>query len=75
MSASFDEEIRKIHAFSADGTPSGGAALGLLPYATKEYVDSTVADADLEAHVQSATPHPHYDDMPSLTLLFKNRLV
>lgn len=29
----------------------------------------------LEGHVESATPHPAYDDIQSLSLLFKNRLV
>lgn len=40
-----------------------------LPY-TGEYV--SVA---LDEHISSLTPHPAYDDMPSLTLLFENGLV
>lgn len=31
--------------------------------------------AALVAHVNSATPHPVYDDMPSLALIFQNGLV
>jgi len=41
-----------------------------LEGATTEYVDDTVT-----AHAESATPHPVYDDMPSLTLIFDNGLV
>lgn len=29
----------------------------------------------LEQHVSSATPHPEYDDLPSLSLLFENGLL
>jgi hypothetical protein len=30
---------------------------------------------DLAAHVADTTPHPVYDDMPSLSLLFQNGLI
>ena len=29
----------------------------------------------LEDHIQDVTPHPTYDDIPSLTLLFENGLI
>lgn len=29
----------------------------------------------LQAHIDSPTPHPAYDDLPSLSLLFENGLV
>ena len=36
----------------------------------QELIDTTVA-----THVQAAEPHPIYDDLPSLTLLFENGLI
>lgn len=36
----------------------------------QELIDTTVA-----AHRQSAQPHPAYDDIPSLTLIFENGLI
>jgi hypothetical protein len=29
----------------------------------------------LDSHINAAEPHPAYDDIPSLTLLFENKLV
>jgi hypothetical protein len=29
----------------------------------------------LQSHIESSTPHPVYDDLPSLNLLFENGLV
>lgn len=34
-----------------------------------------VSEAEFLAHVQASEPHPAYDDIPSLTLLFENGLV
>jgi len=31
--------------------------------------------AALSTHINSATPHPTYDDLPSLGLLFENGLI
>jgi hypothetical protein len=31
--------------------------------------------ADLQSHIDSETPHPAYDDMPSLSLIFENHLL
>jgi hypothetical protein len=47
---------------------SGGG--GIDPEAIQELIDDTVA-----AHVADPTPHPAYDDLPSLTLIFNNGLV
>ena len=35
-------------------------------------IDGNVA---IQEHVQSTTPHPAYDDLPSLNLLFENGLI
>lgn len=34
-----------------------------------------IADVLLQAHVDAAHPHPAYDDMPSLRLLYENAKV
>lgn len=39
------------------------------PGAIQEMIDTSVS-----THVQTAEPHPAYDDMPSLTILFENGL-
>lgn len=36
---------------------------------------SGITEEEFMAHIQSSTPHPVYDDLPSLTLLFENGLV
>lgn len=36
----------------------------------EDLIDSTV-----QAHVDAAEPHPAYDDLPSLVLLFENGLI
>ena len=38
--------------------------------ARESYVDDSI-----DTHVNTGEPHPSYDDMPSLTLLFENGLV
>lgn len=30
---------------------------------------------ELDAHINDATPHPAYDDLPSFTLIFENGLI
>ena len=45
-----------------DGAVIGGAS--------PAYVDDSIA-----AHVNAPTPHPAYDDMPDLVLLFENGLL
>lgn len=37
--------------------------------------DALADDALLGMHILDPTPHPPYDDQPSLTLLFENGLV
>ncbi len=50
--------------------PVGPAGVGV----TSTY-SRAEADAILSDHVSDETPHPAYDDLPSLTLLFENRLI
>lgn len=40
------------------------------PDAVQELIDTAV-----DIHVADATPHPAYDDMPSLSIIFENGLV
>lgn len=42
-----------------------------------EWLASLQADAtdQIEAHITNPTPHPAYDDIASLTLLFENGLI
>lgn len=55
---------------------------GVTPYRELAYFSSgspypggPTDDAALWAHIQSATPHPAYDDGPSLVLLYNNAKV
>jgi hypothetical protein len=41
----------------------------------QDWLDSIMTQDDLAAHVNSESPHPHYDDLPSLTILFENGLI
>jgi hypothetical protein len=47
---------------------------GIDNWNSRPYADKATND-NLEAHRISATPHPAYDDMQSLTLLFENGLI
>jgi hypothetical protein len=47
-------------------TVVGGVSQGLM--------QETITEA-VQTHVEGSTPHPAYDDIPSLTLLFENGLV
>lgn len=71
---------------AASGVTEPELAQTLEGYATKLYVDSAVTggtpgaiqdliDTSIATHRDSSTPHPAYDAMRSLTLLFENRLV
>lgn len=47
-------------------------------YLTENPVDGVteeVLEATIASHAESETPHPVYDDMPSLTIIFDNALV
>ena len=37
--------------------------------------DVSVIDDHIAVHAQSATPHPAYDDLPDLVLIFENGLI
>lgn len=41
----------------------------------QEWLDSLAATEQLESHIASQEPHPAYDDLPSLTILFENGLI
>lgn len=41
----------------------------------QDWLDTIMTQDDLANHVNSETPHPHYDDLPSLTILFENGLL
>lgn len=46
-----------------------------LPYMGELSDPTPTSDAALYAHIQSATPHPAYDDAPSFALLYQNAKV
>jgi hypothetical protein len=46
-----------------------------LPYAAGGASDIPVDQASLAEHINAATPHPVYDDGPSLALLYQNAKV
>lgn len=50
---------------------------GQTPWNLLEYVGGggALTQQDLEDHVDDLTPHPVYDDGPSLTLLYENAKV
>lgn len=51
---------------------------GVTPWNNLKYFipqDSTAAPLDLQEHIDNETPHPVYDDGPSLTLLYLNAKV
>lgn len=52
---------------------------GFTPYTQLPYISGTVTggtnDEALQAHIESAEPHPAYDDGPSLVLLYQNAKV
>jgi len=52
---------------------SGGATMDQIQTAVGTYISNNV-DTVLAPHVNDLTPHPVYDDMASLTLLFENGL-
>lgn len=65
-----DDNNHLIVTYSDGTTADAGNVGGSTGGATEAYVDGAVA-----GHAIDPTPHPEYDDLPSLTLLFRNRLV
>lgn len=58
------------------GPPTGGAG-GVLSgsYPNPGFAVNMTTQAEHDAHLADLTPHPAYDDLPSLALLLENRLV
>lgn len=58
------------------GSPTGGAG-GVLSgqYPNPGFAVNMATQAELDTHINDPTPHPVYDDLPSLTLLFQNGLI
>ena len=52
----------------------GITAWRLLPYTTPETAGIDIP-VDLDDHINADEPHPAYDDIPSLTLLYANAKV
>jgi len=46
-----------------------------LPYVASPNGGGGVSDEALQDHINSLTPHPVYDDGPSLVLLYENKKV
>lgn len=72
---------------SGDGSPGSDDVYRII-YTDGSFEDITIhqgADGDgqgspgdwlaLQAHIDSSTPHPAYDDMVDLTLIFQNGLI
>lgn len=64
----------------ADGEEGWGAKLRIAIGAVNTTADEaktgvTETESSLETHVASETPHPQYDDLPSLALTFENGLI
>lgn len=70
--------------------PTGGDAVTVVPVPGPQGPPSQLTESDLARvitetaiatsgnlteHINSATPHPAYDNLPSLRLLFENGLV
>lgn len=67
------------HAALVEQVAAGGATPEQIGAAVADWLDDNpptagVTPAELTAHVEAVNPHPAYDDMPSLSLIFENRL-
>lgn len=62
------EDLAPLTARVAALEEAAGGGLG--PDAAQDLIDTAVA-----AHAQSSEPHPAYDNLPSLSLIFENGLV
>lgn len=65
----YEEDSRKMK------VGDGWTAWRDLPYLSIDTPPDGSSDAAIAAHIADATPHPIYDDGPSLTLLYENAKV
>lgn len=69
---------RKVNVYYAKGDAGKSAYEIALDHGfvgtEQEWLDTLLTIDALDEHVNSSTPHPTYDDLPSLTLLFENGL-
>jgi hypothetical protein len=65
----YEKDTRKLKI--GDGSTPWNA----LPYAAGGASDIPIDQASLAEHINAATPHPVYDDGPSLSLLYANAKV
>ncbi|MER7433121.1 hypothetical protein ABT341_00175 [Pseudonocardia alni] len=54
---------------------TGGVSLTDVQAALQPYAKTVEVASAIGEHVSADTPHPVYDDLPSLTLLFENGLI
>jgi len=54
-----------------NGKPAG---VVIVPAVARPAAAGPVDGGALAAHIADTTPHPEYDDLPSLTLLLENGL-
>lgn len=64
-----DATVMLVPVQGPQGEP-GSVVGGISPEAAQELIDTNI-----DVHVNDTTPHPAYDDTPSLVLLFNNGLV
>lgn len=76
MTDTIEVTLPSVSYVSAEQTPPAQVTVTEQPVQVIEVSGIAVAgDASLVAHINSTSPHPHYDDLPSLTLLFENGII